>query len=177
MAQNSANEIVGTINHMKRKGSFKTVVAGLLIGVALLVVGSFALNGSEEEKKSETQVDISKYESFIKYKENMEKEIEYICLGVSGVKSVRIITFFDSVGESLYAQNTQVGNTEKTEYVIIGSGSYSHALYIGESLPSLSGIGIVCDSGGSEGVRNTLAALVSATYGLPLTRVYVSEGG
>ncbi len=176
MAQKSANEIVGTINHMKKKGSLKTVLAGLMIGIALLAVGSLAFGGSDGGREAEEVTDVSRYEDFVKYKSDLEKEIEYLCLGVSGVRSVRAVAVFDSLGESLYAQNTQTGSSEKSEYVIIGSGSASHALYLGESLPTLSGIGIVCDTGGSEGVRNTVAALISSTYGISLTRVYVSEG-
>ena len=176
MRQNSANEIVGTINHMKKKGSLKTVLAGLLIGIALLIVGSLAFNNSEDKKENEVATEVSRYDDLIKYKTDLEEEIKFLCLGVNGVKSVRAVAFFDSVGGSVYAQNTQSGNTLKSEYVIIGSGSNSHALYIGESLPTLSGIGVVCDTGGSDGVRNTVAALISSTYGIPLTRVYVSEG-
>ena len=43
-----------------------------------------------------------------------------------------------------------------------------------ESLPTLSGIGIVCDTEGDEYVKNEIAALLSSAYGLPLTRIYVS---
>jgi hypothetical protein len=60
--------------------------------------------------------------------------------------------------------------------VIIGSGSSAHALYLGESLPKLSGIGVVCNTGGSTEKRNELLLLLSNAYGLPMTRIYVSEG-
>ena len=96
-------------------------------------------------------------------------------MSVRGVKSVSAVVYFDGVGESVYAVNIQSGNSEKTEYVVIGSGSNAHALYLGESLPRLVGIGVVCDTGGNVGVKNELAALLSAAYGLPLTRVHVIE--
>ena len=76
----------------------------------------------------------------------------------------------------MYAQNTQFGSSEKSEYVIIGSGSNAHALYLGESLPRISGIGVVCDTDGNGDKRNELMLLLSSIYGLSLTRVYICEG-
>ena len=114
---------------------------------------------------------------FFEYKSFLEKEIESVCGNVSGVRSVKAVVFFETFGESLYAQNVQSGNSgsQKNEYVVIGSGSNAHALYLGERLPVLSGIGIVCDTGNDTTKRNEILALLSSAYGLPMTRVYVSE--
>ena len=68
-------------------------------------------------------------------------------------------------------------SSQKNEYVIIGSGSNAHALYLGESLPKLSGIGIVCNTGDSLTKRNEILSLLSAAYGIPMTRIYVTEAG
>jgi hypothetical protein len=115
---------------------------------------------------------------FYDYKTALEEEIEALCSTVSGIGYVKAVTFFDEMGSSIYAQNSQSGNSQsKNEYVIIGSGSSSHALYLGESLPKLSGIGVVCNTGGSISRRNELIALLSAAYGIPMTRIYVTESG
>ena len=170
------SDVVGVVNYMKKKGSFKVVAIGFIIGLALLLIGSLAL-GDGEEGGGEVSADVeSSYEAFLEYKSALRQEIEGACLSVRGVRSAHAVVFFDGIGESIYAQNTQSGNTEKNEYVIIGSGSSSHALYLGESLPPLSGIGVICETGGSDAVKNEIAALLSAAYGLPLTRIYISEG-
>lgn len=170
------NEIVGVVNHMKKKGSLKIVVIGFIVGLSLLLIGGFAFT-EKETNATETQSDASgSYIAFLEYKDRVRNEIESACLSVRGVKNAHAVVFFDGIGESIYAQNTQSGNTQKNEYVIIGSGSNSHALYLGESLPPLSGIGVVCETGGSDAIKNEIAALLSAAYGLPLTRIYVSEG-
>lgn len=174
MADHTGIEAVGVVNHMKKKGSFKIIIFGFIIGVALLLIGSFAL--PDKEKNAEQTSDAKNtYEDFLEYKESIRREIEQLCLSVNGVNSASVVVFFDGLGESIYATNTQFGNTEKTEYVIIGSGSNASALYLGESLPKLVGIGVVCDAGGNTGTKNELAALLSAAYGLPLTRVRVVE--
>ena len=169
------SDLAGALGHMKKKGAIWVVIIGFVIGAVLLTVGSFVFGDKESEAGDEVR-ESEGYASFYEYKESLRREIEETCLCVKGVKSVHAVVFFDGVGESKYAQNYQSGSSEKSEYVIIGSGSSSHALYLGESLPQLSGIGIVCDTGGSEALKNEIAALLSAAYGLPLTRVYVSEG-
>lgn len=175
MSNNNGLEAVGAIKHMKKKGSLKIIIIGFLIGVALLIVGGVFFK--DGEKGEESDVDrVPAYGSFSEYKECLRQEIEAVCLRISGVRGVCAVVFFDGAGESIYAENGSYGNGEKSEYVIIGSGSNAHALYLGESLPEIAGIGVVCDTGGNADLRNEIAALLAATYGLPLTRVYVSEG-
>ena len=172
----SGSDVVGVVNYMKKKGSFKIVAVGFIIGLALLLLGSFAFGDGGGEGEQDAGNAEDSYAAFLEYKSALRQEIEGACLSVRGVRSAHAVVFFDGIGESVYAQNTQSGNTEKNEYVIIGSGSSSHALYLGESLPPLSGIGVVCETGGSDAVKSEIAALLSAAYGLPLTRIYVSEG-
>ena len=174
----NTGEMAGALMHMRKNGSFKPILFGFVIGICLLVVGGMALSDKKVDSArggEEDSVAVS-YETYKRYKEETEREVEALCLGITGVKSAHAVAFFDGVGGSIYAQNSQSGNTERVEYVIIGSGSSSHALYLGESLPSLSGIGVVCDTGNSQALRNEITALLGATYGLSLTRVYVTEG-
>ena len=173
MSDGNGIEVVNVIGHMKKKGSFKVVMLALILGIALLVAGSVAFSDKTEKKESDEQksgVNIDEY------KKQLTDEIERLCLRVDGVKSAGAVVFLDGMGGSIYAVNTQVGSTSKSEYVIIGSGSNAHALYIGESLPRLVGIGVVCDTGGRGDVRDEIALLLASLYGLPLNRVYVSEG-
>lgn len=174
MTQSKQGEVMGTINHMKKKGSFKLIVIALAIGFTLLIIGGLELFDDNEQGRADS-IDGDKYESFYEYKEELEREIRFMCESISGVEAVSVVAFFDGVGESVYAQNTQSGTSERNEYVIIGSGSSSHALYLGEALPEISGIGVICKTGGQEDIRSELSALLAATYGLSMTRIYVAE--
>lgn len=167
--------MVGTVAHMKKRGTLKLLLIALIIGVALFAVGSMAF--ADREDAADADEEARELIGFFEYKDMLEREIAEVCSSVSGVGKVSVVTYFSDVGGSVYAQNTQSGNvgSEKSEYVIIGSGTSSHALYLGESLPSLSGIGVVCDTGGSESRRNEILCLLSAAYGLPMTRIHVSE--
>lgn len=179
MAQNNeARDVMGTVAHMKKNGTLKLLIIALSVGIVLLIVGSFIFPDEQKPSADISDTEGTKLIGFFEYKDMLEGEIESICLGVSGVKKVKAVVFFSEVGGSLYAQNTQSGGagSDKNEYVIIGSGSNAHALYLGESLPTLSGIGVVCDTGGDITKRNEILALLSSAYGLPMTRIYVSEG-
>ena len=180
MAQNDEfRDVMGTVAHMKKKGTFKFLLIALAVGAVLLILGSFVIPNVDKPEKDDDDSGGVKLIGFFEYKDMLEKEIESLCLGVAGGERVDAVVVFCDVGGSIYAQNTQSGNSysEKSEYVIIGSGSNAHALYLGESLPKLSGIGSVCDTGGDSLKRNELLALLSSAYGLPMTRIYVSEAG
>lgn len=175
---NEARDVMGTVAHMKKKGTLRLFIILLAVGALLLIIGSFILPQEEEGKTDVEGSGGGELIGFFEYKELIEREIEGLCLSVSGVEKVDVVVFFSEVGGSLYAQNTQSGGSgsDKSEYVIIGSGSNAHALYLGESLPKLSGIGVVCDTGGSAQKRDEVLVLLSNAYGLPMTRIYVSEG-
>ncbi len=169
---------MGAFAHMKKSGTLKILILVLSAALILLAVGSIFSTREEKGELSDTKEGEGVI-GFFEYKEMLEREIEGICIGVLGVESANAIAFFSEVGGSVYAQNTQSGNMsqDKSEYVIIGSGSNAHALYLGESLPRLSGIGVVCKTGGDETKRNEILLLLSSAYGLPMTRIYVSEAG
>ena len=175
---NDTRDIVGTVAHMKKNGSLKFLIIALSIGAILFLVGGIVLGDGEKGKENVDEEKREELVGFFEYKAMLEEEIEKTCSSVSGVDNVSAVVFFSEVGGSIYAQNNQSGGAtgnEKNEYVIIGSGSNAHALYLGESLPRLSGIGVVCDTGGDLTKRNEILALLSAAYGLPMTRIYVSE--
>ncbi len=175
---NAVGDIAKTFSHMKKNGTLKILLILLALGAVLFIIGSIALEKESNNKTSDDN-DNNKKEivGLFEYKQLLEEEIEGLCMQVSGVNSVSAVVFFDEVGGSIYAQNTQIGNSssEKTEYVIIGSGSNAHALYLGEKLPTLSGIGVVCDTGGDDGKKNELLSLLSKAYGIPMTRIYVID--
>ena len=98
MAQsNEARDVMGTVAHMKKKGTLKLFIIILAIGALLLIIGSFLL----PEEKSEGDVDEGGGEEligFFEYKDLLEREIEGICLSVSGVERVEAVVFFSEVG-------------------------------------------------------------------------------
>ena len=74
MEQNSdARDIVGTVAHMKKKGTLKILIIVLVIGAILFIVGSFF---ADDEKKDNTLPDDENGEliGFFEYKALLEDE-------------------------------------------------------------------------------------------------------
>ncbi len=169
----TGEEISGAVKHMKKSGALWVVICAFAVGIIALIIGSCL--GNEEKKGSERVAEGSK-EGFEEYKRGLEEGIMRACEKVTGVGDVFVILDFKSSGETIYATNSNTSSDggKREEYVIVGSGSNAEALYLGEKLPQLSGIGIVCYGGSiSAGQKNEIASLLSSAYGLPLTRIYV----
>ena len=110
MAQNKeARDVMGTVAHMKKKGTLKIFIAVMAIGALLLIIGSFLLPEEEGEPESHESGG-EELIGFFEYKELLEREVEGICLSVSGVNRVDAVIFFSEVGGSVYAQNKQGGS-------------------------------------------------------------------
>lgn len=165
-------EISGAIKHMKRSGALWIVIFAFAAGIIMLIIGSSLKSKGASDEVSQGE---GAGKAFEEYKSELEGSIKETCARVLGSGEVYVLLDFRSSGEALYATNTNVSSDgdRREEYVIIGSGSNAAALYIGQRLPELAGIGVVCPSGVSEGVRSRLCSLLASTYGLPLTRISV----
>lgn len=174
MSQQTGNEIGGAIKHMKKSGTLWLVLFGFAAGIILLMIGSGSFgedNDAADEPSAEKVISISEYERAL------EEDVVSLCMRVSGVSEVYVAVRLCDGGETVYASDTQIGRDGDTrsEYVIIGSGSSAHALALGERAPEIAGIGVVCRGGESINIRNELTALISAAYGIPMSRIYVTS--
>lgn len=177
MDNQNGSEITGTIKHMKKNGTLWIVLIGLCLGVGLLVFGSFNLSEKNKNTADSKGSDGGICLTLSEYENIIEKDVEELCKKVYGVTAVCVSVRVESGVEYVYATNVQSNNSgEKSEYVIIGSGSNAHALYICERPPKIGGIGIVFRGEDSIGVRNELLSLVSAAYGIPMNKIYVTHG-
>ena len=112
MAQNNeARDVMGTVAHMKKKGTLKIFIIIFAMGALLLIIGSFILPEEGESDSGANEVGGGELIGFFEYKEMLEREVEGLCLSVSGVNNVQAVVFFSEVGGSLYAQNTQSGGS------------------------------------------------------------------
>lgn len=172
MSQKTGSEIIGTVNHMKKNGTFFVVIFGLIAGFILLVLGKGSLF-DKDDIQNDTAENISRTDVF-EYKSRIQDEIKELCLQLSGVSDAFVCVRINGGGEIVYATNTQNTNgTDREEYVIIGSGSNAEPLYLGERLPEICGIGVILTGNNISSYKNQLEAMLSAAYSVPLTKVYV----
>lgn len=172
MTEKTGSEIVGTVNYMKKKGTFWVVAFGLIAGLILLIMGGGGLfeNDSKEESDESIEDEISAFE----YKAYIEEEIRRICKSVSGVDEVYVCVRLKGGAGRVYATDKQYGSGgEREEYVIIGSGSGAKPLYLYQSLPEILGIGVIIKGNNVSGKKSSIEAMLSAAYGVPQNKVWV----
>ena len=166
------NKIAPVISQMKKGGKLWVIVALLGVGAALLFLGNSdtfrAAREADESCVHEEKLNIDDYELAL------EDDIEGFCKRFYGVESSAVSVRLAGSTQSIYATDSQTGSAaDRDEYVIIGSGSNAHPIYLGERSPEILGIGIILTGRNILISKNEAEALISAAYGVPLSRIYI----
>ncbi len=178
MYSDGVSEIKGTVGQMKKSGKLWIVVLGAVIGLGLLVLGSFDLRfGKGEHKNTDTVT--NEQNELQAYRQEMSQEIAALCSCVRGVGKVQVMVTLSGGYEYVYARDLQSKTggdsyTWEESYVIVGSGTSQSPLLLMKKQPSVAGVGIVCEGGADPAVQNELTALVSAAFGIGTNKIHVS---
>ena len=135
------------------------LAAALVLGVALLLFGG----GTDQKSSAPDELSTDEYAA------ELEKKISELCLRVEGVSNVSVAVSLRGGFEYVYATDAS------GKPVTVGSGSSASGILIRMKTPEIAGIGIVCNGGGNEGVKNRLISLVSAACGVGSNRIFVTE--
>jgi len=172
-----------TISAMKKNGKLWMILGCLAVGVLLLVFGGemksiFAADPTPSGGSYADEGDGDlRLLSMEEYRTAMEARIVSICERVSGAGKVHVILHLAGGYEYVYATDQKISPSgEVREYIMIGSGGNQRVVYLTERVPEILGVGVVCEGGGRENVKNEITALLSATLGVGSHRVYVTEG-
>lgn len=172
-----------TVSAMKKNGKLWMILGCLALGVLLLVFGGEmkALFGTDSLQGDEDYAQEGEAElrllSMEEYRVAMEARIKDICERVVGAGEVHVILHLAGGYEYVYAADQKITSSgEVREYIMIGSGSNQRVVYLTERVPEILGIGVVCEGGNQESVRNEITALLAATLGVGSHRVYVTAG-
>ena len=163
---------VAILGEMKKSGKLWIILLMLAAGVILLFVGNSDVFAAAKESDAdcihEEKLDIADYERAL------EDDIRELCLSLGASGEIAVSVRLAGSSESIYAKNSQNGSAaDRDEYVIIGSGSNAHPLYLGERAPEILGIGVIISGDGCVVSKNQVEELLSAAYGVPLSRIYV----
>lgn len=178
MYTDGISDVKGTVGQMKRSGKLWIVILGAVIGLGLLVVGSFDLP-LFQKKQSEQSAPVSEEAELQAYREGLSREIAQLCAGVRGVGKVQVVVTLSGGYEYVYARDVQSktggdSTSAQESYVIVGSGSSQAPVLLTRRQPSVAGVGIVCEGGADPAVQNELVALVSAAFGIGTNKIHVS---
>ena len=149
---------------LKRSGKLKYILILLILGIALVLIGSKTYsNGDTAKKASSESLSIAEYE------ELLEAKIKNLCERVDGVSNVTVALSLEGGYEYVYATDGA------DDYVLIGSGSEESGMFLGQRAPQISGIGIVCEGGGDPKIQKELLSLISASYGIGTNKIFITE--
>ena len=145
----------------------KMILAGLLVGLLLL------LFGGEMEGKTENREEIERQEylSVEFYTEHMEKRIEDLCRRMRGISEAHVLLTLDGSTEYVYAED---GGNSAHEYVLMQRDSAEEPLPVKEIFPRIRGVAVVCTHGDDSAVRLAITELLSAALGIPASAVRVA---
>ena len=178
MYSDGVSEVKGTVGQMKKSGTLWIVIIGAVVGVGLLLLGSWDLPLFQKQEKQES-TDLGAQNELQAYREQLSREISTLCAEVQGVGKVQVVVTLSGGYEYVYACDVQskTGNetyTWEESYVLVGSGSAQTPILLMRKQPSVAGVGIVCQGGDDPGVQNELTALVSAAFGIGTNKIHVS---
>ena len=158
--------------YIKNRKNTVIILVLLILGLLLLVLPNGSLN------KNNTQSD---EERLSRYVDELENKIESLCSNVQGVSNVSVTVYIDSGFETIYAYNEQSketsnGTNSEKKYVTIGSGNDESMVCVLEKMPNICGVAVVCNGGGNPVVANEIINLISSAFGVPKSKIYVTEG-
>ena len=143
----------------------KTItILGMGIGILLLIIG--AVN-TGESKTDKTEYTI-RY-----YTEELEERIRELCTSINGVSEATVLLTLENGTEYVYAQNKE-SDGRAWDYVIVSSKEGEEAVLVTEIFPQIRGVAVVCTGGNTALVQQTIVNLLSASLGVPSTRIHVA---
>ena len=150
----------------------KTLLLALLalLGIVLMLFSKCGESDEGEQAQSEP----SALDPAL-YAEQIEEKVEALCNKIDGVSSAHAVVTLKGGYRAIYATDAQYGSSvNKSETVLIGSGSSEKALLIGYENPEIAGIGIVCSGGDDAYVRAEIISMISAAFDLGSNKIFVS---
>ncbi len=157
---------------IKSKKHLALVAALLTVGVLFLLVPNDGTKKNEDT--SRTLVEVSTYT------EKLESRLCELCSHMSGVGEVRVFVTLECGSETVYAENRSESydstlSSYTSDYLIIDKGDGTSPVSVKEIYPQIRGVAVVCDGGDIPRVKTKLISLLSASLGIPTSKISVSS--
>lgn len=117
----------------------------------------------------------------------LERRLEELLSGISGVTSPDVMVTLDSTSERVFARDSKSGSSEtqntdssatsgdsESSVVLVGSGSGKDALEQSTILPKVRGVAVVCGGAEDPSIKEKVVNTVSGVLNISSSRVYVT---
>lgn len=107
------------------------------------------------------------------YREQLEEQLQELIEQIDGAGTTTVMITLESGEETVYATDTQSGQTQSQEtHVLLEDGTaLAQTIY----LPQVCGAAVVCDGGGDIRVAAQITELVRALLDLSANRIVVAQ--
>ena len=150
------------------------LAAGLAAGLLLIAFGSSG--GKKTDSAVSDAAEINAYAAAL------EEKARALCESAAGVGrgSVTVTVTLDGGFDAVYAEDSEkktsgTGESVTGKYATVGGGSSETPIKIGVRTPRIAGIGVVCRGGGDDVTRAELISLLSASFGIGASKIYIAE--
>ncbi len=162
------------VSSLKKTGKLTVAVVGVLLGVGLLLFGNRLL-GTDTDPTPDTPEPGAELRAVEDYRLALERRVADITAEVAGAGQVSVVVTLEGGYEYVYAYDRKVTvGGESTTYITVGSGNDESLVFLCERAPAIVGIGVVCTGGSNGDVRREVTSLISAAFGVPTNKIYVT---
>ena len=181
---------LGTL--IKREGAVKLIVFLGAAGIGLILISSlFGGGGKSREEGAEDS--ISDYRTALEYKQELCDELGNMVASIEGAGNTKVMVTLDGTVRSIYATDNDIKSTgtgrntggteestaqndEKKKCIVMRrSDGSEQALTIGQLMPKVSGVLVVCQGGDRSSVKKSITSAVSAALAIDPSQICVSK--
>lgn len=150
----------------------------IAVGVAVMLLLLLSTLDFGREKAADPRE-----ETPVQTEQRLEKRLEQLLSGISGVGEVHVMITLDTTAEQIYAEDTKTdsdrsdsamsqSSSKETEVVLAGSSK--EPLCKSVIQPKVRGAAVVCSGAADPAVKERVANAVAGVLNISLARVYVT---
>lgn len=185
-----------TLESKGLKKNFYNILIVLLVGILVLMIGSFFNSNTNTKGVAATSEDVenkevSKDENLSDYEQTQKNQLKYILSNISGIGKVEVMISFEGGTEHVPAMdnNNSISKTEEKDtsggtrvntqnnngnkVVITNDGKNNEPFILKTLNPKVSGVAIVAEGAENKELQYKITKTVSALYNIPEHKVNV----
>ena len=187
----SAKKKIDPFKLLNNERTLSVIVMIGLLGIGLIFVSSYlspsGTTVAADEKEESLEASFSQ-----QYKDELTEELGNMIASIAGAGRTKVMITLKGTSKDIYAADTDINgkqsskrtgtdenadnqNTEKKKYTIVRSKDGSEkALTLGQLMPEVKGVLVICDGGEDEIVREKIIQAVSAALDISKQHIYVT---
>lgn len=177
----------------QKDGFLKLIVFVGIVGIALIFISSVVDFGGGKTGEPVDTAEMIEESSALQYREQLSEELGNMLASIDGVGRTKVMLTLDSTVRNIYATDNDYqqketstkgssnenadkqSNEKKTCIVIRQKDGSEKALTVGQMMPSVKGVLVVCDGGDDENVRNRVISAVGAALNISDSHICVTK--